>query len=69
METTIDTIKRTFIDSKLGEVKLKDAVLDRDEITMYFNIESLSDESPALPAEAHAPLHKLPGLLTQTIPD
>ena len=29
METfTIDTIKRTYVDSKLGEVKLKDAVLD-----------------------------------------
>lgn len=52
METTINTIKRTFIDSKLGEVKLKDAVLDRDEITMYFNIESLSDESQARMDEA-----------------
>lgn len=43
METfTIDTIKRTYVDSKLGEVKLKDAVLDQDEITMYFDVESFS---------------------------
>lgn len=42
--TTVDTIKRTYVDSKLGEVKLKDAVLDQDEITMYFDVESFSAE-------------------------
>ena len=31
---TVDTIKRTYVDSKLGEIKLKDAVLDQDWITM-----------------------------------
>lgn len=52
MEITIDTIKRTFVDSKLGEVKLKDAVLDQDDIAISFNIESLSDESQAQIDEA-----------------
>lgn len=46
MEVTIvDTIKRTCVDSKLGEIKLKDAVLDQDWITMYFNVESFPEEA------------------------
>ena len=43
--TVVDTIKRTYIDSKFGEVKLKDAVLDQDLITMYFNVESFPEEA------------------------
>lgn len=42
--TVVDTIKRTYVDSKVGEVKLKDAVLDQDLITMYFNVESFPEE-------------------------
>ena len=42
--TTIDTIERTYVDSKLGEVKLKDAVLDQDWITMYFDVESFPEK-------------------------
>lgn len=42
--TTVDTIKRTYVDSKLGEIKLKDAVLDQDWITMYFDVESFPEE-------------------------
>lgn len=41
---TVDTIKRTYVDSKLGEIKLKDAVLDQDWITMYFDVESFPEE-------------------------
>ena len=43
--TIVDTIKRTYVDSKLGEIKLKDAVLDQDWITMYFNVESFPEEA------------------------
>lgn len=43
--TVVDTIKRTCVDSKLGEIKLKDAVLDQDWITMYFNVESFPEEA------------------------
>ena len=41
---TVDTIKRTYVDSMLGEIKLKDAVLDQDWITMYFDVESFPEE-------------------------
>lgn len=43
--TVVDTIKRTYVDSKVGEIKLKDAVLDQDWITMYFNVESFPEEA------------------------
>lgn len=45
METfTIDTMKRTFADSRLGEVKLKNAVLAQDGIEMYFDIEAFPEK-------------------------
>ena len=43
--TVVDTIKITYVDSKVGEIKLKDAVLDQDWITMYFNVESFPEEA------------------------
>lgn len=40
---TIDTTKRTMVDSKQGEIKTSNAVLDRSLISMYLDIESLPE--------------------------